>query len=262
MCREKKILLYLEYDGTNFHGYQRQKDQRTVQGDLEGALRTLLKEEVVLSGSSRTDTGVHARAYPVSFVTRSTIPGDRMIHALNPHLPEDVKVQRSLEVPMDFDARKSAQGKTYSYRILRRKAPSALYRHYAYHYPRTLHVEKILAAKEAFLGTHDFSGFRSMGSTDPNPVKTLSSIEVLEEGDFLVFYFTASGFLYNMARILAGTLLDAGIGRMDAQGIQEILASGKRGTSMVLPPGGLYLEEVYYDPQVFQVPMGEVLCKP
>lgn len=242
-----KILLYVEYDGTAFHGYQRQKEVRTVQEELEKALSMLLKEEIHVSGSSRTDAGVHARRYPVSFETSGTIPSEKIAVALNQFLPEDLKAQESLGVKDDFDARFHARGKTYSYRFLRRSQPSALYRNYAYLVRQELDLQKMREVAEGFLGTHDFTGFRSVGSSDPNPVKEMREIRIVEEGEFLVLYITASGFLYNMARIIAGTLLDAGLGRITREEVADILASGQRGKSMVLPPWGLYLEEVYYE---------------
>ncbi|HSR05261.1 MAG TPA: tRNA pseudouridine(38-40) synthase TruA [Proteiniclasticum sp.] len=242
-----KILLYVEYDGTDFHGYQRQKETRTVQGELEKALSTLLKEKISVSGSSRTDAGVHARRYPVSFTTESTIPPEKIAVALNQFLPEDLKAQKSLLVKDEFDARFLSKGKTYSYRFLRRSQPSALFRNYAFLVRQELDLLKMREAAEAFVGTHDFSGFKSVGSTDPNPVKEMREIRVEEDGEFLVLFITASGFLYNMARIIAGALLDAGTGRITAEEIEAILESGKRGKSIVLPAWGLYLEKVYYD---------------
>ena len=241
------ILLYLEYDGTHFHGYQRQKEQRTVQGELEKALYLLLKEEISVSGSSRTDAGVHAKSYPVTFETESSIPPDKIAVALNQYLPEDLKAQRSLEVPDGFNARFHARGKTYSYRFLRRNQPSALYRNYAYLVRNDLDLGLMREAADAFIGVHDFTGFRSVGSSDPNPVKDMREIRVSEEGEFITLYITASGFLYNMARIMAGTLLDAGTGRISGDEIRLILETKERGKSMVLPPWGLYLEKVYYD---------------
>jgi tRNA pseudouridine38-40 synthase len=252
----KKIMMYLEYDGTNFHGWQRQRNVRTVQETMEKALKELLKEEPLISGSSRTDAGVHARKYPVTFATESTIPGEKLAFALNPYLPEDVKVRESFEVPIEFDARKNARGKTYTYRLLQRKTPSALYRNYAAFVPQKLDLEKMREAAEVLLGSHDFSGFKSVGSTDPNPVKEMRRIEVWEEGEFVVLSFTASGFLYNMARILAGTLMDAGLSRISNEEIEEILLTGNRGKSMVMPPWGLYLEEVYYDKKDMDIKRG------
>lgn len=242
-----KILLYLEYDGTDFHGYQRQNDQRTVQGELEKALYKLMKEEIQVSGSSRTDAGVHARSYPVSFETTTTIPPHKIAVALNQHLPRDCKAQESMLMPDDFDARFSAKGKTYSYHFLRRQNPSALYRNQAYLVRYDLDIEKMREASAAFIGLKDFSGFKTVGSTDPNPVKEMRDISIVENGEFLVIYITASGFLYNMARIIAGTLLDAGMGRVTKKDILEIFETGVRGKSMVLPARGLYLEKVYYE---------------
>lgn len=242
-----KILLYVEYDGIAFHGYQIQKDARTVQGELEKALSTLLKETISISGSSRTDAGVHARRYPISFTTGTTIPPEKIAVALNQFLPEDLKAQESLLVKDEFDARFLSRGKTYSYRFLRRSQPSALFRNYAYLVRQELDLLKMREAAAAFIGTHDFSGFKSVGSTDPNPVKEMREIRIEEEGEFLVIFITASGFLYNMARIIAGTLLDAGTGRITAEEIEAILESGQRGKAIVLPAWGLYLEKVYYD---------------
>ncbi|MGB4587949.1 MAG: tRNA pseudouridine(38-40) synthase TruA [Clostridiaceae bacterium] len=242
-----KILLYLEYDGTDFHGFQRQSDQRTVQEELEKALYKLFKEETKISGSSRTDAGVHARSYPVSFKTSTTIPPHKIAVALNQYLPDDLKAQESMLMPDDFDARFSSQGKTYSYHFLRRQNPSALYRNQAYLIRYKLDVELMKEASAAFLGLKDFTGFKTIGSTDPNPLKDMRNITIVENGDFLIIYITASGFLYNMARIIAGTLLDAGLGKVTSADILEIFKTGIRGRSMVLPARGLYLEKVYYE---------------
>lgn len=242
-----KILLYLEYDGTDFHGFQRQNDQRTVQEELEKALHKLFMEEIKISGSSRTDAGVHARSYPVSFETSTTIPPHKIAVALNQYLPRDLKAQESMLMPDDFDARFSSKGKTYSYHFLRRQNPSALYRNHAYHTRLSLDVEKMKEASSAFLGLKDFSGFKTQGSTDPNPLKEMRDISIVENGDYLIIYITASGFLYNMARIIAGTLLDVGTGKVTKEDILEIFKTGIRGKSMVLPARGLYLEKVYYE---------------
>lgn len=247
------ILLYLEYDGTHFHGYQRQKEERTVQGELEKALKRLLKEEVSVSGSSRTDAGVHAKSYPVTFKTGTSIPPEKIAVALNQFLPEDLKAQSSALVPEDFNARFHARGKTYAYRFIRRNQPSALYRSYAYLVRSELDLRLMEEAADAFIGVHDFTGFRSVGSSDPNPVKDMREIRISEEGEFLTLYITASGFLYNMARIIAGTLLDAGMGRVSGEEITAILETKERGKSMVLPPWGLYLEKVYYDDKDLRV---------
>ncbi len=243
----KTFLIYLEYDGTNFHGYQRQPQVRTVQGELERALCALFNQVVSPRGSSRTDQGVHARQYPVSFQVDTTIPGEKVCHALNSFLPDDIRVLESREMSDDFDARGHALGKTYSYRVLNRPMASSLYRNYSYWLKAPLDVEAMREAAGAFIGTHDFTGFKSMGSSDPNPIKEMTKITIDEEGEFLVLYFTGSGFLYNMARIMAGTLVDVGLHRMTKEEIQGILISKVRGRAMVLPPQGLYLEKVYYE---------------
>lgn len=247
----KTFLMVLEYDGTNFHGYQKQLFVRTVQEELDKALKSLFKQVVSARGSSRTDQGVHARRYPVSIRVDTTIPGPKIAFALNAYLPEDIRVLESSEMPDEFDARGSALGKTYSYRILNRSMASPLYRNYSYWVKTPLEIKAMRDAAEAFMGTHDFTGFKSTGSSDPNPIKEMTKITIEEEGEFIVLSFTGSGFLYNMARIMAGTLMDAGHHRITKEEIQGILISKVRGRAMVLPPQGLYLEKVYYEKESF-----------
>lgn len=241
-----KVLLWIEYDGTAFCGYQIQANGRTVQEEVERALAGLLKEPIRVRGSSRTDSGVHARRYPLTFHTGSTIPADRVHRGLNAHLPEDIRALASMAVPEDFDARRSAQGKTYTYRVLNRRAPSALHRNHAYHVMPPLDLSRMQAASQAFLGVKDFSPFESAGGVDPGKVKDMRSIEIRRSGDFVLLTFTASGFLYNMARILAGILIDAGLGQVTASDIEAMFLEKRRGRSKVAPARGLFLEQVHY----------------
>ncbi|MBP1919096.1 tRNA pseudouridine(38-40) synthase TruA [Youngiibacter multivorans] len=240
------IKLLIEYDGTAFSGWQRQPNARTVQGDLEKALSDLLMEEIKVNGSSRTDSGVHAREYPVSFTTVGRIPPERIALAVNAKLPDDIRALSSMEMPEGFHARYSSDGKTYSYRMLRRSHPSAIYRNYACLVEESIDLEKMMTAAELFRGSHDFRGFMSTGSSDMNTVKEMRDITLCEEGDFIILSLTASGFLYNMARIIAGTLIDAGMGKIGDSEILSILESGIRGRSKPAPSCGLYLEKVYY----------------
>ena len=240
------IKLLIEYDGTAFSGWQRQPHARTVQGDLEKALSELLMEDIKVNGSSRTDSGVHAREYPVSFTTAGRIPPERIALAVNAKLPHDIRALSSMEVPEGFHARYSSDGKTYSYRMLRRNLPSAIYRNYACLVEESIDLPKMKAAAEVFKGSHDFRGFMSTGSSDMNTVKEIREIILSEEGDFIILTITASGFLYNMARIIAGTLIDAGMGKIGDSEILRILESGIRGRSKPAPSCGLYLEKVYY----------------
>ena len=240
------IKLLIEYDGTAFSGWQRQPHARTVQGDLEKALSELLMEDIKVNGSSRTDSGVHAREYPVSFTTAGRIPPERIALAVNAKLPHDIRALSSMEVPEGFHARYSSDGKTYSYRMLRRNLPSAIYRNYACLVEESIDLPKMKAAAEVFKGSHDFRGFMSTGSSDMNTVKEIREMILSEEGDFIILTITASGFLYNMARIIAGTLIDAGMGKIGDSEILRILESGIRGRSKPAPACGLYLEKVYY----------------
>ena len=242
----KTILMYLEYDGTDFFGYQKQLKDRTVQGELEIAMKNLFGREIPFRGSSRTDQGVHAREYPVTFKVDTTIPPIKIAYALNRYLPKDIRALQTMEMPEEFDARWNALGKTYSYHILNRPMASALYRNHSYWVRTPLDIKAMREAAEVFLGTHDFTGFKSLGSSDPNPIKEMTKITVTQDGDFVVLTFTGSGFLYNMARIMAGTILDAGFHKITPGDIQEIFRTKIRGRSMVLPGQGLYLEKVYF----------------
>jgi tRNA pseudouridine38-40 synthase len=242
-----RVRLLIEFDGTSFCGWQVQPVDRTVQGELQKALGALLGEPVEVAGSSRTDSGVHAREYPVSFETSTRIPAANIASALNRFLPEDIRALSSREMSEGFHARYDSRGKTYSYRILSRRQPTALYRNYAYHVKEELSMAAMEEAAKRFVGTHDFRGFMSMGSIEGNTVKTVREVSLRREGDFLIITITASGFLYNMARIMVGTLLDVGLSKITGETIREILRTGNRGKSMVVPARGLYLERVYYD---------------
>lgn len=242
-----KVKLLIEFDGTSFCGWQVQPVDRTVQGELQKALGALLGEPVEVAGSSRTDSGVHAREYPVSFETATRIPGANIASALNRFLPDDIRALSSMEMEGGFHARYDSKGKTYSYRILNRRQPTALYRNYAYHVKEELGMSAMEEAAHCFVGTHDFRGFMSMGSVEGNTVKTVREVSIRRESDFLIITITASGFLYNMARIMVGTLLDVGLSRITGEDIEETLRTGNRGKSMVVPARGLYLERVYYD---------------
>ncbi|NLB19716.1 MAG: tRNA pseudouridine(38-40) synthase TruA [Clostridium sp.] len=242
----KTILMYLEYDGTNFYGYQKQLKDRTVQEELEKAMKKLFGRSVPFRGSSRTDQGVHAREYPVTFKIDTTIPPEKIAYALNTYLPEDIRALQSMEMPTEFDARWNASGKTYSYHILNRPMASALLRNHSYWVRTPLDIKAMREAAEAFLGTHDFTGFKSLGSSDPNPIKEMTRITVTQDGDFIILSFTGSGFLYNMARIMAGTLIDVGFHKITKEEIQEIFKTKLRGRSIVVPSQGLYLDKVYF----------------
>jgi len=245
----RNIKLIIEYDGTNYCGWQTQENGPSIQESIEAALMKLTGEAIRINGSGRTDAGVHARGQVANFFTSSTIPGNKFSYALNNLLPEDIVIKASSEAEADFHARFSALGKKYSYHIINSKFPSALYRNYAYHinYCERLDISRLEKAARAFVGTYDFAGFMAAGSKVKDTVRTIYELSVEAEGEMLRLSYKGSGFLYNMVRIITGTLLYAGIGRIDPGSIKEIILSKDRDRAgITVPPCGLYLEEVYY----------------
>ncbi|MGL5634343.1 MAG: tRNA pseudouridine(38-40) synthase TruA [Sarcina sp.] len=245
----RNIKLKLEYDGTNFCGWQRQKKGRTVEQTLNEAIEKLTGEKnIELFGSSRTDSGVHAKGYISNFYTNSNIPGERFKDALNTKLPEDLVALESEEVEENFHARYMSTGKTYCYTILNRREPSALHRNSVYHYPGKIDVEKMKIACEYFIGKHDFEAFKSLGSSVKTSVRTITDLHIEQEGDFIKMYVSADGFLYNMVRIIAGTLLKVGSGKIKADKIGEIILSkDRKKAGECAPAKGLCLEKVFYE---------------
>ena len=249
MCM-RNIKLIIEYDGTNYCGWQVQENGPSIQAEIEKALLSVTGEAISINGSGRTDAGVHARGQAASFITESSIPPEKFAYALNNKLPEDIVIKESGEVPLDFHARFSAVGKKYSYLVINSRFPSALLRNHAYHvnYCERLDIDKIKIAAEAFIGTYDFSGFMAAGSKVSNTVRTIYDISIEQEGELIRFIYKGSGFLYNMIRIITGTLLYTGIGKINPQDIKDIILSKDRERAGVtVPAQGLYLEEVYYD---------------
>jgi tRNA pseudouridine38-40 synthase len=244
----KNIKLTIEYEGTNYAGWQRQKNAVTVQQKLEEAAQKLTGEEIEIIGSSRTDAGVHARGFAANFFTSSTIPPSSFREALNSKLPEDIVILQAEQVSDDFHARYSCTGKQYSYTILNRVQPSALERNFVYHYKRQLDLDAMKIACKFYIGEHDFYAFRSTGSSVKTSVRNINRAWIEKNGDKLKFYVEADGFLYNMVRIMAGTLIDVGIGKVFPQDIAEIIKSKDRNRAgNTAPASGLCLEAVFYN---------------
>ncbi len=261
----RNIALILEYDGTQYSGWQIQENAITVQGCVQKALRALTGEEISVNGCSRTDAGVHAAGYVLNFVTQSTVPAEKFALALNAFLPEDITALTSYEVAADFHARFCAKKKTYRYLFYPASRPSALLSKRAWHVRSTDFDDveegvwldaagKMNLAAQSFIGTHDFSAFRAVGSHVTTTVRTIFDAKVyLLPNDFVtgrrVFCFevTGDGFLYNMVRIMTGTLKDVMTGKVEPARIAGILASGRRKEAGVTaPPEGLYLYRVEY----------------
>jgi tRNA pseudouridine38-40 synthase len=245
----KNIKLVLEYDGTNYHGWQSQigSGMPTIQDVLEHSLKTFTGESIKTVSSGRTDAGVHALGHVANFTTTKTMPAEAWAPALNHMLPPDIRIQSSEEMPEDFHARFSASGKTYKYLILNRQAPSALSRNHVWHIGRKLNLSVMRRGAAFLVGKHDFSAFRGSGCGAKTPVRTIRSVSVRKRGEFVEILLQADAFLMHMARNIVGTLVEAGLGRFRAEEIKRILASKDRKIAgRTAPPQGLYLVEVYY----------------
>lgn len=245
-----RVKATLEYDGTNFAGFQKQTGTglRTVQGVLEEALFRLTGEEIVINGSGRTDSGVHALGQVVHFDTETPIPVERIPAALRRQLPPDLVALDAAMADASFHARYSALGKKYCYLVLNSRMSTALWRNRCYQCPYSLDLGAMRRAAEDLTGEHDFRGFSATGSSVKNTVRRIFSFAITaSQGDWIWFTVTADGFLYKMVRLMVGTLLEVGRGRMPSQQVREILDSGERGKGgPALPPQGLYLMKVYY----------------
>ncbi|MEK6744024.1 MAG: tRNA pseudouridine(38-40) synthase TruA [Nitrospirota bacterium] len=245
----RNIKLILEYDGTNYHGWQSQQGSGmpTIQDALEEALRKLTKEDIRTVSSGRTDAGVHALGHVANFPTESPIPAEAWAPALNRLLPKDIRVIVSDEVKPDFHARFSARGKQYRYVVLARSAPSALLREHAWHVDRKLNLTKMRRAALHLLGKHDFSAFRSSACNAKVPVRRLKTLSLRKKGDQIEFILEADAFLMHMARNIVGTLVEVGLGRFSPDDVKKMLKSRDRTTAgRTAPAYGLYLVQVFY----------------
>lgn len=245
----RNIKLIIEYEGTNYCGWQSQKNACSIQETIQNAIEKITGSRSNLTGSGRTDAGVHAKGQVANFLTDSKIPAERFAFALNSVLPRDIVIKNSSEVEMEFHARYSTVGKKYSYLLLNSKQPTALYRNLAYHvsYCDKLDLEQMYVASQHFVGTHDFAGFMSTGSSIKGTVRTIYEINIVQEDDLIKLIYHGNGFLYNMVRIISGTLLYAGIGKIHSNEIPKVIASKDRTKAgITLPAHGLYLEKVLY----------------
>ena len=243
----KNIKLTLEYDGTNYGGWQKQNNNKTIQEELEKAIRKATGEEVELTGSSRTDAGVHARGMAANFKTNSSIPPERFREAVNRNLPDDIAIIKSEEVNEDFHARYNSKGKTYSYTICNRYEKVSIGRNYVLHVKDELDFDKMQEACKHFVGKHDFEAFKTNGSSVKTSVRTVKELYMEKDNDVIRVFITADGFLYNMVRIIVGTLVEVGKGKIDPDNIKNIILSKDRTKAgPCVQPNGLVLEKVYY----------------
>ena len=239
------LKLTLCYDGTNYHGWQIQPNVKTVQGEVERAIKEIFKEDITVIGSSRTDAGVHAKEYVINFATNQSIPTEKVPIALNTKLNSDIRILTCTETDENFHARKSAKNKTYRYTITR--SYNVFERFYEWHFPLPLNEKEMEKAAKHFVGTHDFKGFMSQGSTFDTTVKTINSVNINFENNKIIIDINGDGFLYNMVRIIVGTLIFVGMGNIKSDDIPCIIKSGERKLAgMTAPANGLALIKVNY----------------
>lgn len=244
----RNIKLTIEYDGKDFNGWQKQPNKLNIQGEIERAIYNITKEEVDLIGSGRTDAGVHAFGQIANFKTNSNISIEKMAIAINSQLKNSIVVKKAEEVDERFHSRYNAKRKTYRYVINNTEYGSAIYRNLEYHFPIKLNVENMKEAAKSFEGEHDFKAFKSSGTSGKNSVRTIYKAEVRTDGERILIELTGNGFLYNMVRIISGTLLDVGLGKIEPSEIEDIINSKDRTRAgKTLPAHGLYLVKVNYE---------------
>ncbi len=243
----KNIRIDLMFDGTAYHGFQRQKNAITVQECLEKAILNVTGTFSPITGCSRTDAGVHAMNYTANFRSETKIPRDRLPLALNQSLADDIRVLAAMDVQDDFNARKSALHKTYVYKIRTYRIQNVFWRGYSWHRPNLKHPEKMVDAAKYFLGRQDFRSFMAAGSPVLSTVREIRKIEVIVSDNEIDIEVCADGFLYNMVRIIAGTLVYVGEGKIAPDEIPDIIQSGdRRRAGITAPPQGLFLKNIVY----------------
>ena len=243
----RNIRLDLCYDGTRYKGWQRLPGaDATIQGKLETALSRILGEPIEVRGSGRPDAGVHARSQVANFHCESTMAAEEILTQLRRYLPEDIGIYSCRDVSPRFHARLNAKEKTYLYRIWNSPEPCVFERRFVTVMDEPLDLEAMEEAAKLLLGEHDFSAFCGNSKMKKSTVRTLRSIEILREGKQIFLRFTGDGFLYNMVRILVGTLIEVGRGTRAAASMPELFGGKRSDAGFLAPPQGLCLEEVYY----------------
>lgn len=264
----KNILLTIAYDGSCFHGWQRQQEHRTVQGELEKTLSHVLGKDIKVDGTSRTDAGVHALGQRASFQTDSNVPIDKLPlilnnslaggRILNESIPGEIRIINAEEMPPDFHARFSSVGKTYIYKIITSSSQDIFKRNYYYQLTRELDIELMCEAASHILGTHDFKSFETSGGTErESTVRTVYGLDITVNDNIVTeslghndinIRITGDGFLYNMVRIITGTLVEVGLNRRNPEELKDIIeACNREKAGHTAPPSGLYLSTVYYN---------------
>jgi len=240
-------MLTVEYDGTNYAGWQRQDNAMTIQQHIEENLKKVTGEEITLHGSGRTDSGVHAMGQVAHFDTEARMPAEKFAYALNVGLPEDIRIKESKEVDESFHCRFGAKKKHYRYVINNGDHASALFGKYQLHVHKKLDTDAMAKAAKCIVGEHDFSAFKAVECTLENTVRTIYRSEITRDGDVISYDIVGSGFMYNMVRIIVGTLIEIGKGKYPAEYMAQVLASCDRANAgPTAPAKGLTMVEVTY----------------
>ncbi len=247
--KDRNIFVTLSYDGTNYHGFQIQKNAVTIQEIFQNALKNVLKCTPEIKGCSRTDSGVHANMYGISFKTDSKIKCENLIFALNRYLPGDMAVTSCKDVDENFHARYSCVAKEYIYKILNSKIRNPFLDKYAFHYWYPIDIDKLNRAAAMFIGKHDFTSFATIDKSREasNMVRTIQDLSIKKDGDLIIIKIKADGFLYNMVRIIVGTLLRVAQGKINPEDIPKIISEKNRALAgPTAPAHGLYLNKIFY----------------
>ena len=243
----RNIKLIIEYDGKGFNGWQKQPDRLNIQGEIEKAIEEITGEKVDLTASGRTDAGVHSLGQTANFKTDSKIPTEKFAKAINSRLKKSIVIKSAEEVDEKFHSRYSVKSKTYRYIINNSENGTAIYRGLEYHVPMKLDYEKMNEAIKYFIGEHDFKAFKASGTSSKSSVRKILDGSVRKEGERVIIEVTGTGFLYNMVRIISGTLLDVGLGKIKPEDIPSIIeAKDRTKAGKTLPAHGLYLLQVNY----------------
>lgn len=246
----KRVKLTVAYDGTDYHGWQIQNNGITIESELNRCLSELFGEQIQVIGASRTDAGVHALGNVAVFDTECRMPAEKISYALNQRLPEDIRIQRSEEVASDWHPRRCESRKTYEYRIYRGEFPMPVKRLYSYFTYHLLDVDSMRRAAAFLEGEHDFRSFCQAGAQVESTVRTLYSVEIEEQGAELVIRVCGNGFLYNMVRIIAGTLIEVGLGRRRSEDMKAVLQAADRSAAgPTAPAHGLTLVKYEFSEQ-------------
>ena len=243
----RNIKLIIEYDGAKFGGWQKQPTKLNIQGEIEKAIQEITGEEINLTASGRTDAGVHSLGQVANFKTNSNIAIEKFPMAINSKLKKSIVIKEAEEVEEDFHARYKCKGKKYRYIINNSTCGSAIYRGLEYHIPQKLDIDKMKKAIKYFEGKHDFKGFRASGTSSKDSVREIYKAEIIQEKERIYIELTGNGFMYNMVRIIVGTLVDYALGKLSLEDIRLALETGDRSKSgQTMSPYGLYLKDVIY----------------